>query len=449
MSQSSSRWTNESVAALAHGADPIAAIVAKARELTLQAMEEGWAGPPFDPVDLARRRNIAVHAREDIDEARTVAGPDGTFVIEFNPNRPRGRIRYSIAHEIAHTFFPDCADQIRNRVDKSAMSGDEWQLEMLCNIAAAELIMPVGSFADLRDRRVSIDELMVLRREYDVSTEALLLRFVRLTQTACALFAASRLESGQYIGRYKVDYAVGSAPWHGAITVGAHLPDGTILGECTAIGFTAKGDERWNDQPVLHLECVGVTPYPTRVYPRVLGLATDPSDIEEAQESVAYVFGDALQPRGKTPQIIAHIVNDRATTWGAGFAKKVAQKFAPAQIDFRRWGAETANLQLGRTHFFGDPSGIEIASMIAQQGFGPSEQPRIRYPALQACLAAVAERALAHGATVHMPRIGCGQAGGKWEVVGEIVELELVRRHVPVTVYDLPGGYRGSQPPKR
>jgi hypothetical protein len=37
-----------------------------------------------------------------------------------------------------------------------------------------------------------------------------------------------------------------------------------------------------------------------------------------------------------------------------------------------------------------------------------------------------------------MPRIGCGLAGGKWEVVGKIVEEELLRSGVPVTVYDLP-----------
>jgi hypothetical protein len=41
-------------------------------------------------------------------------------------------------------------------------------------------------------------------------------------------------------------------------------------------------------------------------------------------------------------------------------------------------------------------------------------------------------------ASVHMPRIGCGLAGGDWEVVGKIVEEELANTGVPVTVYDFP-----------
>ena len=40
---------------------------------------------------------------------------NGRFEIEYNPHRPRGRVNFSIAHEIAHTFFEDCAEEVRNR----------------------------------------------------------------------------------------------------------------------------------------------------------------------------------------------------------------------------------------------------------------------------------------------------------------------------------------------
>jgi hypothetical protein len=43
------------------------------------------------------------------------------------------------------------------------------------------------------------------------------------------------------------------------------------------------------------------------------------------------------------------------------------------------------------------------------------------------------------GASIHMPRIGSGLAGGSWEVVEEIVEETLCRQGLRVTVYDLPG----------
>jgi hypothetical protein len=50
----------------------------------------------------------------------------------------------------------------------------------------------------------------------------------------------------------------------------------------------------------------------------------------------------------------------------------------------------------------------------------------------------VAAFARQQGASVHMPRIGAGLAGGKWDVISQIVEDELTAKGIPVTVYDLP-----------
>jgi hypothetical protein len=77
--------------------------------------------------------------------------------------------------------------------------------------------------------------------------------------------------------------------------------------------------------------------------------------------------------------------------------------------------------------------------MIAQHGYGNSSRPRIRYEALTACLNALGKLALAENASVHMPRIGCGQAGGRWPVVRELIDEALLDRGVAVFVYDLPG----------
>ena len=41
-------------------------------------------------------------------------------------------------------------------------------------------------------------------------------------------------------------------------------------------------------------------------------------------------------------------------------------------------------------------------------------------------------------ASVHMPRIGTGQAGGSWSIIEDLVDNELCAHGVPVTVYDLP-----------
>ncbi len=94
--------------------------------------------------------------------------------------------------------------------------------------------------------------------------------------------------------------------------------------------------------------------------------------------------------------------------------------------------------RLGKVVLVDLGQGVRLASIVAQEGYGASLFPRIRYRALQRGLAEVASAAIDAGAEVHMPRIGSGSAGGEWSVVEEMVEDELVRRAVPVTVYDLP-----------
>jgi O-acetyl-ADP-ribose deacetylase (regulator of RNase III) len=74
--------------------------------------------------------------------------------------------------------------------------------------------------------------------------------------------------------------------------------------------------------------------------------------------------------------------------------------------------------------------------MVGQHGLRGGATPPIRYEAVEACLAKVAERARELDASVHMPRIGCGLAGGKWERIEPLVTKCLRDRGVAVTVYD-------------
>ena len=80
---------------------------------------------------------------------------------------------------------------------------------------------------------------------------------------------------------------------------------------------------------------------------------------------------------------------------------------------------------------------IWVANMIAQRDIRPhNNEPPIRYDALRLCLATVATRAQELKASVHMPRIGCGLAGGKWELIEPLIREALA--DVQVFVYDLP-----------
>ena len=81
--------------------------------------------------------------------------------------------------------------------------------------------------------------------------------------------------------------------------------------------------------------------------------------------------------------------------------------------------------------------GIFVANMIAQHGYSTtSKGPPIRYGAVRACLRKLLVIASELDASVHMPRIGCGLAGGRWEYIEPIVREQLVDNNIRVIVYD-------------
>ena len=431
------QWTNASVVAFASGHDPVEVMEEKTRALALKALDEGWGGPPFDPLALAQRLSIATEARDDIPDARLVPIAGGKLALEFNPIRPRGRLRFSIAHELAHSLFADCAEEVRHRGGDSARARDNWQLEVLCNIGAAELLMPLGSFSEFAGKDLSIGSVMELRKTFDVSVEACLIRLVKLSRTRCAAFCASKHADGEY----HVDYVIPASGWESPIEAGLRVPLGSAVTEANAIGFTAVGREEWVNGRPLRIECVGLAPYAGTVTPRVVGLLIDAASEPYTAPSIREVSGNALQPRGEGLKLIAHVVPDTAKVWGGGgFASKVRHTYPGVWSLYR---SETTAAQkrpsLGQVFVASAGDDMTFAHMVAQHGIGASSTPRLSYTALAQCLTQVRDRAIQTGASVHMPRVGTGHGGADWNVVRELITKELVDRGVPTTVYTLPG----------
>jgi O-acetyl-ADP-ribose deacetylase (regulator of RNase III) len=429
------QWTHKSVVRMAEGDDPVAAIERKARELVLRARDAGWQGPPFSPIAIADLLRIPVEANADIADASTIPTAAGVK-IQFNPTQPRERVRFSIAHEIAHTLFPDVAEEVRHR-GGSARVDDDWQLEMLCNIAAAEFIMPIGSLAT-RDRLAPIEQLMIERRKFDVSAEAFLIRAAKTTNEPVLMFCASPISDEAGLKSYRIDYTVPSKSVPEFRILGRAVPKGSAIYSCTAIGYSERKTENWFSHNGLTIECVGIPGYPGSRYPRVGGLIR--FDVREAiEEGVKFVHGDVLDPRGAEQKIVCQLVNDQARVWGGGVAKSSARKFPNAQKEFSDWIIKIPRSQrLGAVHFAEAGNSLVIASLIGQVGFGPSSLPRIRYTALERCFEQVRDFAAERSASVHMPRIGAGQSGGSWETVEELIWDTFAANSIPVTVYDLP-----------
>lgn len=430
------QWTNKSVLQLAGSEDPVDVIERRAKEIVLKALDSGWSGPPFNPLAIADMMGIAVEPNASVADARTIASGD-KLKIQFNPTQSRGRVRFSIAHEIAHAMFRDVADEVRYRGGNPDQH-DDWQLEMLCNLAAAEFVMPTGSL-EAQQVTPTIERLMLERCEFDVSTEAFLIRVAKVARQPILMFCASPI-AGQAADtiRYRLEYTVASYSWGEQPKGGRLLPEDTVLGQCTAIGHTARGEEAWFDSAKAQVECVGIPAYPGNFLPRVAGIIRR-SDVAASAELIEFLHGDVLSPKVTGPKIICQLVNDQARTWGGGVARAAAKKFPQAQESFSDWiTAIPRRERLGRVQFADVSRDITIASLVAQAGFGASEAPRIRYFALEKCLTAVAERAAANGATVHMPRLGSGAAGGAWQTVEELIRAQIVSKSIRVRVYDLP-----------
>ena len=159
---------------------------------------------------------------------------------------------------------------------------------------------------------------------------------------------------------------------------------------------------------------------------------------------IEYRIGDATAPEGAGKKIIVHVCND-VGGWGRGFVVAISKRWPEPEQRFRAWfrGGEGQAFALGEVQFVEVTPEITVANLIGQHGLSTRQKtPPIRYEAVRQGLRGVAERALRESATVHMPRIGCGLAGGRWEEMELVIVEELCGRGVEVIVYDLAGASR-------
>lgn len=153
---------------------------------------------------------------------------------------------------------------------------------------------------------------------------------------------------------------------------------------------------------------------------------------------ITYLKGDATAPTGDGSKIICHVCNDIGG-WGKGFVLAISKRWPQPETQYRAWHkeGEPGGFRLGAIQLVDVESGLAVANMVAQRGIRRSGGiPPIRYDALRDCLASLADRATSRGASVHMPRIGCGLAGGAWPEVERIIGETLLAAAVSVHVYD-------------
>lgn len=150
-----------------------------------------------------------------------------------------------------------------------------------------------------------------------------------------------------------------------------------------------------------------------------------------------YLIGDATAPDVPGPKIIAHVCNDRGY-WGKGFVLALSEKWRQPEADFREWAKSGTNFELGEIQLVQVEDQLWVANIVGQHDVHAKQgvQP-VRYEAISKALKKLADAAASREASVHMPRIGCGLAGGEWSSIEPMIQDALVRCGVDVYVYDL------------
>lgn len=429
------KWQHKSVLQLiteSGGEDPIEEIKNRARQTVLHALENGWNGPPFDAIELAKILNFDISPNDEVLDARTVPIGEDKFRIEYNPFQKATRKNFSIAHEIAHTFFNDCSEEIRNREETPNQNRE---LEQLCNIGASELQLPYVIFpADANQiKDITIDSLIGLAQKYKSSLESLFIAFVLAIDQPCAVMICTF----QNEDRVMLDYHKASTRFQDTIPDNFQIPPESRAYYCSSPGWTEKETVEWDFLNVSYNAfCVGLSPMRKEDKARV-GIILVPhyggGKLQDRKINIE--FGDATKPRGNGVKIIAQVVNSSGGL-GAGFGKALSKNYPIIKEALRTWKERKVNFRLGKTQILKVTDDTYVVQMLAQSGlFTKYGKIPLEYTSLQLCLAELREHAQRLKANVFMPLIGAGHGKGKWEVIEGLIYSELVNHDIKVNIY--------------
>lgn len=153
--------------------------------LAERTIAELGLSPAIDHELVASYRDIIRIDEADIDWSGHIATTSDGLVITVNKQHPRTRQRFTVFHEIMHTFLPGFAMQTRYRCTPGqgdrVLAPETRDLEKLCDTGAAELLFPRIPFQnDLMNRPIDFGLIENLATRYEASREATSRRIVDL-----------------------------------------------------------------------------------------------------------------------------------------------------------------------------------------------------------------------------------------------------------------------------
>ena len=170
-------------------------IIERARQLVNQLVEDrGHDKPPFLPEEFARLLGIKEIVKANLGETSAVLlrFHDG-YVIKVNQNHNLARQNFSCAHEIGHNLLRELKIELdteyieyRTFNSQGCAEARAKARERLCNVAAAELLMPEMVFNKyLSDFGVSVHSIERLASIFKVSIHTAAWRIAEISIEPC------------------------------------------------------------------------------------------------------------------------------------------------------------------------------------------------------------------------------------------------------------------------
>lgn len=152
---------------------------------------------------------------------------------------------------------------------------------------------------------------------------------------------------------------------------------------------------------------------------------------------INYISGDATNPIIDGNKVIVHICNDIGG-WDKGFVLAISKRWKQPENEYRKWFNSKDNFLLGEVQFVQVEDDIGVANIIGQHKINKDENGNapIRYEAIKTGLKKVIQFVKENNASTHMPRIGCGLAGGTWDKIEPLINESFLKNNIGTYIYD-------------
>lgn len=150
---------------------------------------------------------------------------------------------------------------------------------------------------------------------------------------------------------------------------------------------------------------------------------------------INYIIGDLTDQKENENQVIIHCVNNLGIM-GSGVALALYTKWSKVKEKYLKWYNSKKDFELGSIQWVRVGELLWVVNLIGQNGIrGPNNLIPIRYTAIIEGFEKIKKDTDSHIHSIHLPRIGCGLAGGDWRVMEPIIEE--VFKDYDVYIYDL------------